>query len=156
MRRASRRRSRDASQRWPGPRGASRRRRDVRPGDNHSMNRPEPVAPLLSMPDVQSAPDHRELAIDHVGIRGLRYPLSIADRDGLQSTIADCSVYVHLPADRKGTHMSRLVALLEERALPGAEPLGVHNLRQLVDTLVARGRAPGGGPPLRLSFFLWN
>ena len=118
------------------------------------MNRPEPVAPLLSMPDVQSAPDHRELAIDHVGIRGLRYPLSIADRDGLQSTIADCSVYVHLPADRKGTHMSRLVALLEERALPGAEPLGVHNLRQLVDTLVARLDAPGGRLELAFPFFV--
>ena len=44
-------------------------------------------------------------------------------RDGkAQPTIADCNVYVALPADRKGTHMSRLVALLEARSDPG-EPL---------------------------------
>jgi GTP cyclohydrolase I len=118
------------------------------------MNRPEPVRALLPMPDVQSAPDHRELAIDQVGIRGLRYPLPIADRDGVQSTIADCSVFVHLPADRKGTHMSRLVALLEERALPGAEPVGVFSLRGLLDALVARLDAPGGRLELAFPFFV--
>ena len=118
------------------------------------MNRPEPVRPLLSMPDVQSAPDHRELSIDQVGIRGLRYPLPIADRDGVQTTIADCSVFVQLPADRKGTHMSRLVALLEERALPGAEPLGVHSLRALLDALVARLDAPGGRLEIAFPFFV--
>jgi len=118
------------------------------------MNRPEPVRALLSMPDVQSAPDHRELSIDQVGIRGLRYPLPIADRDGVQTTIADCSVFVQLPADRKGTHMSRLVALLEERALPGAEPLGVHSLRALLDALVARLDAPGGRLEIAFPFFV--
>jgi GTP cyclohydrolase IB len=118
------------------------------------MNRPEPLADVHRMPDVQSAPDHRELAIDRVGIRGLRYPLPIADRDGTQTTIAQCSVFVALPADRKGTHMSRLVALLEERAVPGAEPIGVHALRAMVDTLVARLDAPGGSIELAFPFFL--
>jgi GTP cyclohydrolase I len=118
------------------------------------MNRPEPLPKLLSMPDVQSAPDHRELAIDQVGIRGLRYPLPIADRDGVQTTIAECSVFVALPADRKGTHMSRLVALLEERATPGAEAIGVHSLRSLLDALVARLDAPGGRIELAFPFFL--
>ena len=106
------------------------------------------------MPDVQSASDQRELAIDQVGIRGLRYPLSIADRDGVQTTIADCSVFVALAAERKGTHMSRLVALLEERALPGAEPIGVANLRTLLDTLIARLDAPGGRLELAFPFFV--
>ena len=118
------------------------------------MNHPEPLPKLLSMPDVQSAPDHRELAIDHVGIRGLRYPLPIADRDGVQSTIADCSVFVALPADRKGTHMSRLVALLEERAVPGAEPIGVVTLRRAVETLIERLDAPGGRLELAFPFFV--
>ncbi len=125
-----------------------------RVSDNRAMNRPEPLPKLLSMPDVQSAPDHRELAIDQVGIRGLRYPLPIADREGVQATIADCSVFVQLPADRKGTHMSRLVALLEERAVPGAEPIGVANLRGLVEALVARLDAPGGRLELAFPFFV--
>jgi GTP cyclohydrolase I len=118
------------------------------------MNHPEPLPKLLSMPDVQSAPDHRELAIDQVGIRGLRYPLPIADRYGVQSTIADCSVFVQLPADRKGTHMSRLVELLEERAVPGAEPIGVAILRTLVDALLSRLDAPGGRLELAFPFFV--
>jgi GTP cyclohydrolase I len=117
------------------------------------VNRPETL-PALVMPDVQSAPDHRELAIDQVGIRGLRYPLPIADRDGVQTTIAECSVFVALPADRKGTHMSRLVALLEERAVPGAAPIGVDSLRSLLDVLVARLDAPGGRLELAFPFFV--
>ena len=68
---------------------------------------------------------------------GLRYPLAFADRDGVaQPTIATANVYVALPEDRKGTHMSRLVMLLEERAAPGAAPLTVASL----DALLARPR----------------
>jgi GTP cyclohydrolase I len=118
------------------------------------MNRPEQPQTLFSIPDVQSTPDHRELAIDRVGIRGLRYPLPIEDRDGVQTTIADCSVFVALPADRKGTHMSRLVALLEERALPGAPPISVASLRSLIETLIRKLDAPGGSVELAFPFFV--
>ncbi|MCL4762789.1 MAG: GTP cyclohydrolase I FolE2 [Burkholderiales bacterium] len=118
------------------------------------MNQPDTPRRVMPMPDVQSAPDHRELAIDQVGIRGLRYPLAIADRDGVQTTIAQCAVYVALPAERKGTHMSRLVALLEERAAPGAEPVSVDALPRLLDTLVARLDAPAGRLELAFPFFV--
>jgi GTP cyclohydrolase I len=118
------------------------------------VNRPEQPQALFSIPDVQSAPDHRQLAIDQVGIRGLRYPLPIEDRDGVQTTIADCSVFVALPAERKGTHMSRLVALLEERAVPGAPPISVASMRGLVDALVRRLDAPGGRIELAFPFFV--
>jgi len=67
------------------------------------------------MPDVQGDADRRELAIDRVGIRGLRYPLHFSD--GLETrrpTVATFDVYVGLPADRKGTHMSRLVEMIDE------------------------------------------
>jgi GTP cyclohydrolase I len=119
-----------------------------------TMNQHEPSALLMPMPDVQSASDDRQLAIDHVGIRGLRYPLPIADRDGVQTTIADCAAYVALPADRKGTHMSRLVALLEERAMPGARPLSVDAIPGLLDSLVARLDAPAGRLELAFPFFV--
>ena len=78
------------------------------------MNRAEQPAILVAIPDVQSGRDERRIAIDQVGIKGLRYPLPFMDRDGVaHTTIATCNVYVALPDDRKGTHMSRLVALLE-------------------------------------------
>ena len=63
-------------------------------------------------------------------------------------------MFVALPADRKGTHMSRLVALLEERAVPGAEPIGVATLRALLDALVSRLDAPGGRIELAFPFFV--
>src|SRR5437773_378381 len=81
------------------------------------MNRAEQPAILVPIPDVQSGRDERRIAIDQVGIKGLRYPLPFMDRDRVaHTTIATCNVYVALADDRKGTHMSRLVALLEERA----------------------------------------
>jgi GTP cyclohydrolase I len=94
------------------------------------MNRPETPNHLMSIPDVQSSRDERRLAIDQVGIKGLRYPLPFTDGDGEpRTTIATCSVYVALPEAQKGTHMSRLVALLEDRETPGAAPMSVAALR---------------------------
>jgi GTP cyclohydrolase I len=119
------------------------------------MNRPEDPSRLVPIPDTQGASDDRDIAIDQVGIKGLRYPLPFVDRDGeIQTTIATCNVYVALPADRKGTHMSRLVALLESRAAPGAAPVAVASLRGLLDDLVARLEAPGGRIELAFPFFV--
>jgi GTP cyclohydrolase I len=118
------------------------------------MNRPETPSHLITIPDVQSSRDERRLAIDRVGIKGLRYPLSFADGDDAHATIATCAVYVELPEERKGTHMSRLVALLEERAMPGAAPLSVASLRGFVDELLLRLGAPGGRVEIDFPFFV--
>jgi len=65
------------------------------------------------MKDVQSQPDFRNIPIDKVGIKNLRYPITVRDRrDGFQHTIAAINMYVDLPHDNKGTHMSRFVELL--------------------------------------------
>jgi GTP cyclohydrolase I len=119
------------------------------------MNRPEQPGRLMPIPDVQSGTDERNVAIDQVGIKGIKFPLSFADHDGVaQPTVALCNVYVALAEDRKGTHMSRLVALLEERAGAGAAPLSVASLRTLLDDLVARLDAPGGRIELAFPFFV--
>jgi GTP cyclohydrolase I len=65
------------------------------------------------MKDVQSQPDFRNIPIDKVGIKNLRYPITVRDRrDGSQHTVAVINMYVDLPHDNKGTHMSRFVELL--------------------------------------------
>jgi len=65
------------------------------------------------MKDVQSQPDYRNIPIDKVGIKNLRYPITVRDRrDGFQHTIAAINMFVDLPHDNKGTHMSRFVELL--------------------------------------------
>ena len=67
----------------------------------------------LPIPDVQSTPDTRRLAIDRVGIKSIRHPARIMERDGgVQHTIALFNMYVGLPHHFKGTHMSRFVEIL--------------------------------------------
>ena len=69
---------------------------------------------LYNIPDVQSAPDSRKLAIDKVGIKAIRHPVRIQERSGaVQHTIATFNMYVGLPHHFKGTHMSRFVEILE-------------------------------------------
>jgi GTP cyclohydrolase I len=63
--------------------------------------------------DKQSEPDHRELRIDKVGVRGLRFPIQVQDKERvLQNTVATIGMYVDLPKEFKGTHMSRFVEVL--------------------------------------------
>ena len=119
------------------------------------MNRPENPSTLMPIPDTQSGSDERNLAIDQVGIRGLRYPLAFADGEAPpQATIASFAVMVALASDRKGTHMSRLVQILEDLAAPGAPPLSVASLRGLLEDLVARLDAPGGRIEITFPWFV--
>lgn len=65
------------------------------------------------MKDVQSQRDTRNIPIDKVGIKNLRYPVTVRDRrEGRQATVATINMYVNLPHDYKGTHMSRFVEML--------------------------------------------
>ena len=84
------------------------------------MNLPEiiPVPIGLkerSIPDIQSKVDTRQLAIDQVGIRAIRHPVKVRDRShGEQYTVATFNMYVGLPHNFKGTHMSRFVEVLND------------------------------------------
>lgn len=65
------------------------------------------------MQDVQNSHDHRAIAIDKVGIKDIRHPIQVKDRSGkIQHTVANFNMYVDLPHDFKGTHMSRFVEIL--------------------------------------------
>src|SRR5688572_2581676 len=94
---------------------------------------------LQNIPDVQSTPDSRKLAIDKVGIKSIRHPMRIQERSGgAQHTIANFNMYVGLPQHFKGTHMSRFVEILEahEREIT-VETFQVM-LREMVDKLEAQ------------------
>ena len=66
------------------------------------------------IPDVQSSVDVRNLPIQQVGIKNLRFPLQWASANGPQATVALLTMTVYLPADQKGTHMSRFVQLTQK------------------------------------------
>ncbi|MDB6058515.1 MAG: folE2, partial [Verrucomicrobiales bacterium] len=65
------------------------------------------------MHDKQNERDHRNLRIDKVGVRGLRFPIQIRDKEKVvQNTIATIGMFVDLPHHFKGTHMSRFIEVL--------------------------------------------
>ena len=65
------------------------------------------------MKDIQNQRDYRNIPINEVGIKNLRYPITVRDRrDGFQHTVASINMYVDLPHEYKGTHMSRFVEIL--------------------------------------------
>ncbi len=67
----------------------------------------------MSIPDVQNERDFRNIPINQVGIKNLRYPITVRDRrDGFQHTVATINMFVNLPHETKGTHMSRFVEML--------------------------------------------
>ncbi|MFO7717973.1 MAG: GTP cyclohydrolase FolE2 [Desulfohalobium sp.] len=67
------------------------------------------------MQDVQNTPAGIPLAIDRVGVKGLRFPLLVQDREqGHQHTVSRVDMFVDLPAQFKGTHMSRFVQILQD------------------------------------------
>jgi GTP cyclohydrolase I len=101
------------------------------------------------IPDVQASADERRIAIDRVGVRDLRYPVTIRDRDGDHQTIANCTLDVALPQHVKGTHMSRFIALLEE----WREPLSLATLPALLADMTRRLSAPAGHARFDFPFF---
>ena len=79
--------------------------------------------------DTQNKVDVRNIPISRVGIKDIKYPFKISDRDGVsQSTIGNFTMSVGLPDDVKGTHMSRFVQILEDQQ----EPLSIENFDSLV------------------------
>ena len=68
-----------------------------------------------NLPDIQSQPDTRNIPLDRAGVKGLLWPITVLDRKHeRQSTIATVNMYVNLPHNFRGTHMSRFVEVLNE------------------------------------------
>jgi GTP cyclohydrolase I len=71
-----------------------------------------PDTPLV---DIQATPDERNISIDKVGVRAVKHPIAVLDREHeLQHTIGDFTLTVELPKHFKGTHMSRFLTVLNE------------------------------------------
>ena len=110
------------------------------------MNAPERIA----LHDVQSRPDSRNLRIDAVGVKGVRYPVTIRAGERLVPTIATFSMTVGLAAIEKGTHMSRFVELLEAQT----EAFDPPRFRAIVVGMLDRLDAPSGAIEMRFPYFV--
>jgi GTP cyclohydrolase I len=87
------------------------------------------------MQDVQSQKDHRKVVINKVGIRNIRYPILVLDRaHSAQHTVADVNLYVQLPEQFRGTHMSRFVEVLNRYQ----REIDVRNLDEILSAMRTR------------------
>ncbi|MFN0041461.1 MAG: GTP cyclohydrolase FolE2 [Burkholderiales bacterium] len=111
------------------------------------MNSPDGFA----IPDVQNLADTRHLAIDKVGIKSIRHPVRVADRsDGVQHTIANFNMYVGLPHNFKGTHMSRFVEILNSHE----REISVESFQTMLRDMVKRLEAESGIIEMTFPYFI--
>lgn len=123
------------------------------------MNKSAPAipAPFLDksknrpMHDKQSERDHRELRIDKVGVRGLRFPIQIRDKArAIQNTIATIGMYVDLPKEFKGTHMSRFIEVLNAHG----GIVHVENIEDILHAMQKKLNAATAHLEMEFPFFL--
>ncbi|MDH3670570.1 MAG: GTP cyclohydrolase FolE2 [Gammaproteobacteria bacterium] len=101
--------------------------------------------------DVQASPDLRQLPIQKVGIKDIRHPIRVKDRSqGEQHTIAQFNMYVELPHNFKGTHMSRFVEILNNY-----EPeISVRSFKKMLKEMATRLEADTGHIEMSFPYFI--
>ncbi len=101
--------------------------------------------------DVQNSEDTRRIAIDKVGIKDIRHPVRIKDRsEGEQHTIANFNMYVNLPHNFKGTHMSRFVEILNSHDYE----ITVESFKVMLKEMAERLEAESGHIEMSFPFFI--
>jgi GTP cyclohydrolase IB len=109
------------------------------------------VRPVVTeLEDVQGRADARRLPINRVGIKDIRHPVRVKDRSaGEQHTIANFNMYVSLPHNFKGTHMSRFVEILH-----GEREISVESFRAMLEKMTQRLEADTGHIEMSFPFFV--
>jgi len=111
----------------------------------------DPKRPALPIEDVQSRADTRRIPIDKVGIKDIFHPVRVKDRSGgEQHTVANFNMYVYLPHNFKGTHMSRFVEILHMNE----RELSVDSFRAMLKEMVARLDAETGHIEMNFPYFV--
>jgi GTP cyclohydrolase I len=105
---------------------------------------------LAEVEDVQGRADTRQLPINRVGVKDISHPVRVKDRSaGEQHTIATFNMYVSLPHNFKGTHMSRFVEILHTE-----REISVESFRAMLATMTERLEADVGHIEMSFPFFV--
>jgi len=108
-------------------------------------------ASVQSIEDVQGRADSRRLPINKVGIKNIFHPVRVSDRSGgEQHTIASFNMYVALPHNFKGTHMSRFVEVLHSHE----REITVESFRQMLVEMTRRLDATSGHIEMSFPYFV--
>ena len=101
--------------------------------------------------DTQNIRDTRHIAIDQVGIKDIKHPIVVSDRSGgEQHTIANFNMYVSLPHDFKGTHMSRFVEVLNQHE----HEITVESFKRMITEMTERLDAKSGHIEMNFPYFV--
>lgn len=104
-----------------------------------------------NLPDVQNLEDTRGVALDQVGVKNIKYPITVLDRSSeRQHTVADLALSVGLPKQFKGTHMSRFIEVLNQYR----GEFTMHTLPALLQTLCERLESDQARIEVRFPYFL--
>ncbi|MCD6298647.1 MAG: GTP cyclohydrolase I FolE2 [Deltaproteobacteria bacterium] len=103
------------------------------------------------MEDIQNHKDNRNIDIDQVGVKGIRYPITVLDKDmGKQQTVAKINMYVNLPRYYKGTHMSRFVEILNEHS----RRISLQNFSEILQEVKDRLNAESAHMEITFPYFI--
>ena len=106
---------------------------------------------IKTLPDTQGQADTRNMPINKVGIKDIVHPMIIKQRSGKdQSTIANFNMYVNLPHDFKGTHMSRFVHILNKHE----EQITVDSFKKMIDEMLLLLEAESGHIEMKFPYFI--
>ena len=118
--------------------------------DSEPGRRPRSPRSVVKMADKQSEADTRDLRIDKVGVKGLRFPIQIRDKERIiQNTIATISMLVDLPKEFKGTHMSRFIEVLNAHG----SMVHVENITDILLAMQKKLRARAAHLEMEFPFF---
>ncbi len=115
-------------------------------------NQTKPAArPACEIEDVQNRADTRNIPINKVGIKDIRHPVRISDRTGgEQHTIATFNMYVNLPHNFKGTHMSRFVEILNQHE----REITVESFKEMLQEMTVKLEASSGHIEMSFDYFI--
>ncbi len=103
------------------------------------------------MKDIQNHKDNRNIDIDQVGVKGIRYPITVLDKNmGEQQTVAKINMYVNLPRHYKGTHMSRFVEILNEHS----RRISLQNFSEIMEEMKKRRNAKSAHMEITFPYFI--
>lgn len=107
--------------------------------------------PESTIEDVQNSADTRKIAINKVGIKDIRHPVKVGDRsEGEQHTIATFNMYVFLPHNFKGTHMSRFVDILNNHE----REITVKSFKDMLVEMADRLESSAGHIEMNFPYFI--
>jgi GTP cyclohydrolase I len=105
----------------------------------------------IAIADVQNSIDTRELPIDKVGIKDIKHPIKVKTRTGREhSTVANFNMYVNLPHNFKGTHMSRFVEILNEHE----HEITLDSFKIMLSDMMVRLEAQSGHVEMTFPYFV--